>query len=82
MTGLMKRLLNALRWQRQRPAVRQIELLVLDKVNVSATKTVIPDDLLAEMGRQHADDLKRAQQALPGLDLQQLWPTTSRWAQA
>ena len=52
-----------------------------EKVNVSATKTVIPDDLLAEMGRQHADDLKRAQQALPNLDLQQLWPTTSRWAQ-
>ena len=53
-----------------------------EKVNVSATKTVIPDDLLAEMGRQHAGDLRRAQQALPGLDLQQLWPTTSRWAQA
>ena len=51
-------------------------------MNVSATKTVIPDDLLAEMGRQHADDLKRAEQALPGLELQQLWPTTSRWAQA
>ena len=50
-----------------------------EKVNVSATKTVIPDDLLAEMGRQHADDLKRAQQALPNLDLQPLWPTASRW---
>ncbi len=53
-----------------------------EKVNVSATKTVIPDDLLAEMGRQNADDLKRAQQALPNLDLQRLWPTTSRWTQA
>ncbi len=30
MTGLMKRLLNALRWRRQSPALRQIELLVLD----------------------------------------------------
>ena len=30
MTGLMKRLLNALRWRRQRAALRQIELLVLD----------------------------------------------------
>ena len=30
MTGLMKRLLNALRWRRQRPALRQIKLLVLD----------------------------------------------------
>ena len=29
-----------------------------------------------------ADDLKRAQQAMPGLDLLKLWPTTSRWAQA
>ena len=53
-----------------------------EKVNVSATKTVIPDDLLAEMGRQYAEDLKQAQQALPNLDLQRLWPTTSRWAQA
>lgn len=30
MTGLMKRLLNALHWRRQRPALRQIDLLVLD----------------------------------------------------
>ena len=30
MTGLMKRLLNALRWRGQRPALRQIDLLVLD----------------------------------------------------
>ena len=30
MTGLMRRLLNALRWRRQRPALRQIDLLVLD----------------------------------------------------
>ena len=52
-----------------------------EKVNASATATVIPDDLLAEMGRQHADDLKRAQQAVPNQELQRLWPTTSRWAQ-
>ena len=30
MTGPLKRLLNALRWRRQRPALRQIDLLVLD----------------------------------------------------
>ena len=30
MTGLMKRLCNALRWLRQRSALRQIELLVMD----------------------------------------------------
>ena len=53
-----------------------------EKVNVSATATVIPDDLLADMGRQHAEDLKRAQQALPDLDVQRLWPTTSRWSQS
>ena len=52
-----------------------------EKVNVSATTNVIPDDLLAAMGRQHAGDLQRAQQLLPGHDLQQLWPTASRWCQ-
>ena len=52
-----------------------------EKVNVSATSTVIPDDLLADMGRQHAGDIQRAQQALPNVDIQQLWPTTSRWSQ-
>ena len=30
MTGLLKRLLNALHWQRQRNALREIDLLVLD----------------------------------------------------
>ena len=30
MTGPLKRLLNALRWRRQRPALRQIDLLVMD----------------------------------------------------
>ena len=30
MTGLLKRLLNAFHWQRQRNALRQIDLLVLD----------------------------------------------------
>ena len=52
------------------------------KVNVSATATVIPDDLLADMGRQHAEDLKRAEQALPDLDVQRQWATTSRWSQS
>jgi hypothetical protein len=51
-----------------------------EKVNVSATANVIPDDLLADMGRQQAANLKRAQEALPNQNLQQLWPTTSRWA--
>ena len=51
-----------------------------EKINVSATSTVIPDDLLATMGRMHADDLRRATEALPSADFQTLWPTTSRWS--
>jgi len=51
-----------------------------EKINVSATSTVIPDDLLATMGRMHADDLRRAAEALPSADFQTLWPTTSRWS--
>ena len=51
-----------------------------EKINVSATSTVIPDDLLATMGRMHADDLRRAAEALPSTDFQTLWPTTSRWS--
>ena len=51
-----------------------------EKINVSATSTVIPDDLLATMGRMHADDLRRAAEALPAVNFQTLWPTTSRWS--
>lgn len=51
-----------------------------EKINVSATSTVIPDDLLATMGRMHAEDLRRAAKALPNADFQTLWPTTSRWS--
>ena len=51
-----------------------------EKINVSATSTVIPDDLLATMGRMHADDLRRAAEALPSTDFPTLWPTTSRWS--
>ena len=50
-----------------------------EQINVSATSTVIPDDLLATMGRMHADDLRRAAEVLPNTDFQTLWPTTSRW---
>lgn len=49
------------------------------KVNESATSNVIPDDLLAEMGRQQASDLADARQVLPHLNFDQLWPTASRW---
>ena len=49
------------------------------KVNASATTNLIPDDLLAEMGRQQASDFKTVCRILPQMDFQQLWPTTSRW---
>ncbi len=50
-----------------------------EKVNVSATATVIPDDLLAQIGKLQAKDLQRATKVLPALDFNHLWPTTSRW---
>lgn len=50
-----------------------------EKVNASATANLIPDDLLAALGRQQAADFKQVCRALPQLDFNQLWPTTSRW---
>ena len=50
-----------------------------EKVNVSATSNVIPNDLLAEMGQLQHADLRRARQVLPELDFTTLWPTASRW---
>jgi len=50
-----------------------------DKVNVSATANVIPDDLLAALGQQQAGDLAAVRRVLPGSDLEALWPTASRW---
>ena len=49
------------------------------RVNVSATSTVIPDDLLADLGKLLADDVRAVQQLLPGLDLERHWPTACRW---
>lgn len=50
-----------------------------EKVNASATANLIPDDLLAALGRQQASDFKQICRALPQLDFEKLWPTTSRW---
>lgn len=50
-----------------------------EKVNVSATTNVIPDDLLATMGALQSSDLQRAKQVLPDTDFSALWPTASRW---
>ena len=49
------------------------------KVNASATTNQIPDDLLAELGDQQAADFQQVCKALPQMDFEQLWPTTSRW---
>ena len=49
------------------------------RVNASASDTVIPDDLLAELGRLLADDVMAVRQWLPEADLDQHWPTASRW---
>ncbi len=49
------------------------------KVNVSATTNLIPDDLLAELGRQQTADFKQVCRTMPQVDFEQLWPTTSRW---
>lgn len=50
-----------------------------EKVNASATANPIPDDLLAALGRQQAADFRQVCRALPQLDFETLWPTTSRW---
>ncbi|CAK22662.1 sulfotransferase family protein [Synechococcus sp. CS-197] len=49
------------------------------RVNVSATGNVIPDDLLAAMGSLLADDLRAVEQLFPYVDLERHWPTASRW---
>ena len=49
------------------------------RVNVSATSNVIPDDLLAAMGSLLADDLRAVEQLFPNVDLERHWPTASRW---
>jgi hypothetical protein len=67
-------LCNYLQIPYQEPAWNQ-------KVNVSATANVIPEDLLAEMGAQQALNLQRARAVLPEVNFDRLWPTASRWCQ-
>ena len=52
-----------------------------EKVNVSATTNPIPEALLAALGEQQADDLQAVRRVMPGVNLEQLWPTASRWCQ-
>ena len=49
------------------------------QVNVSRTGTKLPEELLNELGRWQAPTLAAVQQHCPELDLNQLWPTASRW---
>ena len=49
------------------------------RVNASESSTDIPDDLLAELGQSLAADVKAVRQLLPEVDLEQHWPTASRW---
>ena len=49
------------------------------RVNASATNNWIPEDLLAELGRQQANDFEAICRLLPGADFHRLWPTASRW---
>lgn len=67
-------LCNYLQIPYQEPAWRQ-------KVNVSATANVIPEDLLAEMGAQQALNLQRARAVFPEVNFDRVWPTASRWCQ-
>lgn len=52
-----------------------------EKVNVSATANPIPEELLAQLGEQLAEDLRTVRRVLPNANLEQLWPTASRWCQ-
>lgn len=50
-----------------------------ERVNASATTTVIPNDVLAVLGEWQAPALAAARKALPQVDFEALWPTAARW---
>lgn len=51
------------------------------RFNVSATKTVIPDNLLQELGAWQRETWLFCREKLPDIDFDRLWPTASRWCQ-
>jgi len=50
-----------------------------ERVNASATNTLIPDDILLELGTWQRPAYEAACQALPSKNFAELWPTASRW---
>ena len=50
-----------------------------EHVNVSATNTLIPEDLLYELGAWQRPAYEAACQALPSTNFSEVWPTASRW---
>jgi hypothetical protein len=52
------------------------------RVNASRTDTALPNDLLAKLGQWQGPTLAAVQFHCPELDLNQLWPTASRWCSA
>ena len=51
------------------------------RVNVSATNTVIPNDILRELGNWQKPAYRAAEQTLNSVNLKELWPTASQWCQ-
>ena len=51
-------------------------------VNQSRTNTVIPDDVLAALGRWQASSFAAVERWLPEANLSTLWPTASRWCRS
>ena len=52
------------------------------RVNVSRTDTDLPEELLKQLGQWQEATLAAVQLHCPELDLNQLWPTASRWCLA
>ena len=52
------------------------------RVNVSRTDTDLPEELLKQLGQWQEPTLAAVQLHCPELDLNQLWPTASRWCSA
>ena len=52
------------------------------RVNVSRTDTDLPEELLKQLGQWQEATLAAVQLHCPELDLNQLWPTASRWCSA
>ena len=52
---------------------------IAKKVNASSSSTVVPDELLARIGRTQASTFKTLLKQQPQLNLDRHWPTATRW---